>query len=134
MQCNLYKELQDVPLWNYSGDDQPAPTLDPDDEGEDDVDEDVAEEIADAKEVDVKVAEAVGKNMKVDDTKVQVNAKDEISKMKLSCNNNLFVSTEILCRDGLQQLVRIVMTMVKPVRTEHAANARECRGTDGCRE
>ena len=133
MQCKLYKDLQDIPLWNYSGDDQPAPTLEPD-EGEDDVEEDVAEEIADAKEADVKVADAVGKNMKADDTKAQVNAKDEISKMRLSCKHILCVSTKILCRDGLQQLVRIVMTMVKPVRTEHAANARNCRGTDGCRE
>ena len=88
MQCKLYKDLQDIPLWNYSGDDQPAPTLEPDDEGEDDVDEDVAEEIADAKEADVKVADAVGKNMKADDTKAQVNAKDEISKMRLSCKSN----------------------------------------------
>ena len=48
----------------------------------------MAEEIADAKEADVKVADAVGKNMKVYDTKAQVNAKDEISKMRLSCNNN----------------------------------------------
>ena len=51
----------------------------------------------------------------------------EVNTLRSKCRNTLFFAAEVLAREGLQHLVRLVLLLPKPVFDAHARNARELR-------
>ena len=80
------------------------------------------------------VAQARESEQKADEEKATVKdglrGNDEIKKLGKSCRNTLFVVLAILCKDGMQLLVILILEMLRPFCTEHSHEARECRSPD----
>eukprot|EP00974_Lingulodinium_polyedra_P063439 6124620-Lingulodinium_polyedra.AAC.1 len=63
-----------------------------------------------------------------EEEKGQVNLEPEdVKKVRQSCKNTLLAVCTILSRDGLQALVRVIMTICGPIAATHGANAAQVR-------
>ena len=57
----------------------------------------------------------------------------EVQELRGKSQNTLFLAAEVLAREGLQSLVRLVVALVNPIFDEHSQNAREIRGPEASR-
>ena len=56
--------------------------------------------------------------------KAQVNAADEMKALRMKNKNTLFAALAISCKDYVHNSVMIVLTMIRPARSDHAENTR----------
>ena len=67
-------------------------------------------------------------NLAPDESKQPVKKGVDSKALRLKCANGIFTAAAVMCKDMIQPKIRLLVTMIRPVRTEHALNARQCRG------
>ena len=128
MVMNIYKDYMDVPLWSVS---ELKKMKDFADDDEDDGDQECPY-LDDHDQAVIDGAE--NRQVRADEKKLPVTAQDDLKALRLKCKNSIFVALEIMCKDRIQNMVRIIITMIRDVRNEHADNAANCRGPRECKE
>ena len=124
MTNGIYKTVQDLPLWTCADSERIGLVAVDDNPPPDDDEVEGAVAPAEAQAADDETQRAPGQNLKADEDKGKVTDKDEINKLFRKCKNTIHVATTILCIDNVQYLIRMLLTLLKPIRSEHAANAR----------
>ena len=141
---SYYNSYQDVPTWK--GHPRPLPAGDDGDDGDDDGDGDGHEPInedkrqqqeddRDRQQAEAAAAAASSSTAKVasEDKATTQSTKDEVAALRKKCLNMMYVCVAILCKPGLQDLSRMVATIIRPIWSEHGDNARTVREMDGAR-
>ena len=139
-----YKTYQDVPMWK--GNLRPLPAGDDDDDDDDNADVEGHDPISDEmrqqqqddrdkKQAEAATAAASSSTAKVpsEDKATTQSTKDEVAALRKKCLNTMYVCVAVLCKPGLQDLSRMVATIIRPIWSEHSDNARTVRGMDGAR-
>ena len=126
MVTGVYKDLYDVPLWKVQ--DRKLPEF-ADSEEEDEEEQDLGP-AAEDEDID----DLAGQGVAPSDDKAPVSGKDELAALRKKCKNSLFVAVNVMCKDRMQHMVRIVSTMIRATREEHGRNAAACRDPESCKK
>ena len=132
LQKGYYKNYQQVPLWRPSS--VPVGSVEDVEVSGDEGEPGAMDEMHQA---EVAAAAASSKDASVgnEDTKgpIAAQAHEQLAALRKKCLNTMFVCAAVLSKSGLQYCMRLVLTLVRAIWTEHSENARTIRGPDGAR-
>lgn len=153
----VYKGFKDVPLWSSVttragnvGDAEAdgGPSSDSEDDGENDAPaaapapgggDEVpivrGEEQGDAQAAAAAVQAAGAKHAEASEehgpVKDKLSASRELKALRATCKNTLFVAASVLSKEGVRNQVALILELLRPIWTEHAGQARDCRDPAG---